>query len=127
MYIYYINISFTFIIIITLHFYSYRYLHTLKSYVRNKSHPEGSIAEGYLSEECSTFCSRYLHEIESRYNRPVRNYDCGDVEPQGKFSVFTRNGRTLGKALSRTLSTDEWEQARLYVLNNCEEVVPFVQ
>ncbi|GMP78094.1 hypothetical protein CsSME_00034161 [Camellia sinensis var. sinensis] len=34
-----------------------RYLLTLKKYVRNRTHPEGSIAEGYLAEECLTFCS----------------------------------------------------------------------
>ncbi|KAK1373570.1 hypothetical protein POM88_029763 [Heracleum sosnowskyi] len=38
-----------------------RYLCKLKSYVRNNSKPEGSIAEGYLAEECLTFCSRFLN------------------------------------------------------------------
>ncbi|GLT91440.1 hypothetical protein SLE2022_093260 [Rubroshorea leprosula] len=35
-----------------------RELFTLKSYVRNPRYPEGSIAEGYLAQECLTFCSR---------------------------------------------------------------------
>ncbi|XP_057740110.1 uncharacterized protein LOC130957259 [Arachis stenosperma] len=35
-----------------------RYLGRLKQYVRNRAQPEGSIAEGYLSEEILTFCSR---------------------------------------------------------------------
>ncbi|XP_020963989.1 uncharacterized protein LOC110265366 [Arachis ipaensis] len=39
-----------------------RYLCRLKSYVHNKSRPEGSIAEGYLAEECLTFCSREYEE-----------------------------------------------------------------
>jgi hypothetical protein len=39
-----------------------RNLCKLKSYVCNRAHPEGSIAEGYLAEEALTFCSRYLHE-----------------------------------------------------------------
>lgn len=107
--------------------YSDRYLHTLKSYVRNRSRPEGSIAEGYLSEECSTFCSRYLQEVETRFNRPVRNYDGGDAKSHEKFSIFAGTGRALGKATLRTLSTDEWEQAHLYVLNNCDDVAPFVR
>ncbi|XP_072071955.1 uncharacterized protein [Arachis hypogaea] len=34
--------------------------------------PEGSIAEGYLSEEILVFCSRYLDNVESRINRPMR-------------------------------------------------------
>ncbi|XXG42141.1 hypothetical protein AAC387_Pa01g2479 [Persea americana] len=41
-----------------------RYLFTLKSYVRNKSRPKGSIEEGYLVEECLTFYSRNLHDDE---------------------------------------------------------------
>ncbi|WVZ84272.1 hypothetical protein U9M48_031322 [Paspalum notatum var. saurae] len=41
-----------------------RYLRTLKGYVRNKSHPEGSIAEGYISEECMTFCSQFLDDVD---------------------------------------------------------------
>ncbi|XP_019237060.1 PREDICTED: uncharacterized protein LOC109217284 [Nicotiana attenuata] len=40
-----------------------RYMCTLKSYVRNKNHPEGSIAEAYLVEECLTLCFRYLHGV----------------------------------------------------------------
>lgn len=32
----------------------------LKSLVRNRAYPEGSIAEGYIVEECLTFCSRFL-------------------------------------------------------------------
>ncbi|KAL0401981.1 UNVERIFIED_CONTAM: hypothetical protein Slati_4228000 [Sesamum latifolium] len=52
-----------------------RYLSTLKRYVRNRAHPEGSIARGYLMEECMNFCSRYLNDVETKENRPPRNYD----------------------------------------------------
>ncbi|XXG72497.1 hypothetical protein AAC387_Pa07g1576 [Persea americana] len=41
-----------------------RYLLTLKSYERNRSRPEGSIAEGYLAEECLRFCSRWFLQNE---------------------------------------------------------------
>ena len=51
-----------------------RYLQTLKKYVRNLAHPEGSIAEGYLVDECLTFCSRYFHGIETRFDRVERNW-----------------------------------------------------
>ena len=50
------------------HFVLIRYLGHLKSYVKNRAQPEGSIAEGYLVEECLTFCSRYLAGIETRFN-----------------------------------------------------------
>ena len=50
-----------------------RMLCTLKRYVRNMAHPEGSVAEAYIASECLTFASRYLKEdIETRYNRRRR-------------------------------------------------------
>nr|XP_033511982.1 uncharacterized protein LOC104096129 isoform X1 [Nicotiana tomentosiformis]XP_033511983.1 uncharacterized protein LOC104096129 isoform X2 [Nicotiana tomentosiformis] len=59
-----------------------RELGHFKSFVRNKAQPEGSIAEGYLAEESLTFCSRYIEDIETRFNRPrrVRN-DPNVTEP----------------------------------------------
>nr|XP_016433291.1 PREDICTED: uncharacterized protein LOC107759794 [Nicotiana tabacum] len=49
-----------------------RYLGHFKSYVRNMSQPEGSVAEGYLAKEALTFCSQYIEGIETRFNRPHR-------------------------------------------------------
>jgi hypothetical protein len=37
-----------------------RSLGSFKSNVRNKTAPEGCIAEGYIATELITFCSRYL-------------------------------------------------------------------
>lgn len=48
------------------------YLRTLKGYVRNKACPEGSIAEGYISEECLTFCARFFEDVSTKVNRPER-------------------------------------------------------
>nr|GMC90728.1 uncharacterized protein LOC109169448 [Ipomoea batatas] len=48
---------------------------SLKRYVRNKAHPEGSIAEGYVANECLTFLSLYLDGVETRFNKPDRNND----------------------------------------------------
>lgn len=53
-------------------FFMERYLGKLKSYVRNWCLPEGCIAEGYLAEECLTFCSRYLHDgVKARLDRKL--------------------------------------------------------
>lgn len=52
------------------------YLHTLKLFVRNRAHPEASIAKSILMEECMTFCSRYLDKnVETKSTRPFRNAD----------------------------------------------------
>lgn len=76
--------------------------------MRNKAHPEGSIAEGYLAEECMTFCSRYLDSVETIFNRPARNID-GSI---GAISHIHLDQKT-------------WMQAHRYVLFNSNEVNPF--
>lgn len=74
-----------------------RYLGKLKGYVRNKSRPEGSIAEGYLVEECLTLCSRYLNSgVETRHNRIRRNNDgCNPYEVEGSY-FFPYIGHPIG-------------------------------
>ena len=47
-----------------------RLLCTLKRFVRNNTRPEGSMAEAYITNECLTFCYRYLDDIVTRFNRP---------------------------------------------------------
>ncbi|XP_057756273.1 uncharacterized protein LOC130975498 [Arachis stenosperma] len=74
-----------------------RYLGRLKQYVRNRAQLEGSIAEGYLSEEILTFCSRYLDNIETRINRPGRVDDEPvDVPHNSEESIFPAIGKALG-------------------------------
>jgi putative effector of murein hydrolase LrgA (UPF0299 family) len=34
----------------------------IKAYVRNRAHPDGSIVQGFLTEECIFFCKNYLNE-----------------------------------------------------------------
>ena len=73
--------------------------------MRNRAHPEASIANGYLMAECMNFCARYLNEVETKSNRPIRNDDGGN-----KF------GR---------LDDISWIQAHRYVLVNTEVVIQF--
>lgn len=90
---------------------------TLKRYVRNQARPEGSIAEGYFVEECMTFCSRYLDDVESKLNRPVRNDDGGDAGQVG--------GRPLGKQERFSLNLLQKTQAHRYILFNTESITPY--
>nr|XP_009780143.1 PREDICTED: uncharacterized protein LOC104229233 [Nicotiana sylvestris]XP_016436588.1 PREDICTED: uncharacterized protein LOC107762720 [Nicotiana tabacum] len=47
-----------------------RNLYKYKAFVCNRAHPEASIAEGVLAEECLIFCSRYLHDgVKTRFSR----------------------------------------------------------
>ena len=101
-------------------------MRTLKSYVRNKCHPEGSIAEGYLAEECLTFCSRYLFGIETKFNRPSRNVDDHDSNGE-RLSIFTRIGCGNEKEELFCLDNQVLSQAHRYVLLNCNEVDYFIR
>nr|XP_043616177.1 uncharacterized protein LOC122588102 [Erigeron canadensis] len=114
-----------------------RDLSTLKSYVNNKAHPEGSIAEGYLARESLTFCSRYLSGVETLFSRPIRNDD-DDNQNEIEESNFLRPGRPLGKHENSKPSNrkrkrfpksdiDEMslKQAHRYVLLNVNSITPF--
>ena len=88
-----------------------RYLLTLKRYVRNKSKPEGSIAEGYLADESLTFCSRYLQNVDTRLTREERNYD----------------GTPIGVARKCRLERITLEQAHRHVLFNYDIIDPYIR
>ncbi|KAK0588832.1 hypothetical protein LWI29_006026 [Acer saccharum] len=68
----------------------------LKRYVKNKAHPEGSIAEGYIVNELLTFCSMYLRGIETKFNRDERNDD-GSRSSQNaeRISIFSQKMKSL--------------------------------
>ncbi|XP_070031489.1 uncharacterized protein [Nicotiana tomentosiformis] len=106
-----------------------RYMCMLKSYVRNKNHPQGSIVEAYLVEECLTLCSRYLHGgVQTRFNRrPPKNDECGyDTQT---FSLFPNRGCPLGakKSDPTVLDGKSLCQVHAYVLNNCDEVQEYIR
>uniref|UniRef100_A0A803MMF2 DUF4218 domain-containing protein n=1 Tax=Chenopodium quinoa TaxID=63459 RepID=A0A803MMF2_CHEQI len=68
----------------------------LKSYVRNRSNLEGSIAEGYMMEECLTFIYRYLREgVNTRLDRRcARNFSLNQHDD--KLSLFPKVGHPIG-------------------------------
>ncbi|KAL4038146.1 hypothetical protein IC575_001753 [Cucumis melo] len=100
-----------------------RSLRTLKQYVRNKARPEGSIAEGYVMNESSTFCSRYLRGIETRFTRDDRNDDTiVENEVIGDFEIFKQKVRPLGTLSVRAISEEEKRLFHWYILNNADEI-----
>ncbi|XP_026407860.1 uncharacterized protein LOC113303082 isoform X2 [Papaver somniferum] len=88
-----------------------RYLKTLKSYVRNMAQPEGSIAEGYIADECVTFMARYLDQVETRLDRPSR---------------YTENSH-IGGLESFMLDTAEKKLAHAYILFNHDGVQTYLE
>ena len=95
-----------------------RYLRMVKGYVRNKAHPEGSIAEGYIIEECMTFCSLFFKDMPTR---PERHESAAAPEPPSGLSVFgdldySRKGYSF-----EVLDESEMLRIRHYILTNTEE------
>ena len=72
------------------------------------------------------FCSKYLHDIETRFNQQERNDDGKNDNYQG-LSIFAPLGIPLGKGKCRSLTQEELAQAREYVLNNCDEAQTYVE
>ncbi|XP_073149750.1 uncharacterized protein [Henckelia pumila] len=104
-----------------------RYLGTLKSYVRNRSRPEGSIAEGYLAEECLTFCSLYLADyVETKFNQSTRNDDT-TIDSTLALDVFTNSGYAIGKAIATKFDDETLKKAHQYVLFNCHHIQSYIQ
>jgi len=104
-----------------------RYLRTLKGYIRNKSHPEGSIAERYISEECMTFCSWFLEDVDTKLNHPERHESAAVIEPPSGLSLFGKIVYSKKGFTIETLSASEMQQIRHYLLINCDEATAWVK
>lgn len=102
-----------------------RFLLKLKNYVRNKRFPEGSIAEGYLAEECVTFCSRYLVDVETVFDKSARNLRQVHDERIASCYLFKSGGEPIGKIEVVELDDRSWAQAHRYVLLHHEAIEPF--
>ncbi|KAJ4827832.1 hypothetical protein Tsubulata_028897 [Turnera subulata] len=106
-----------------------RFLHDLKGMVKNRGRPEGSICQAFLTMESSFFCSFYFETpVPTRLSRVVRNEDIGSHSPNGpSISIFQPIGQPDGSKDARYLDDEEYSATCLYVLLNCDEVVPYLQ
>nr|XP_017216852.1 PREDICTED: uncharacterized protein LOC108194417 [Daucus carota subsp. sativus] len=74
------------------------------------SKPEGSMAEGYLADECITFCSRFLNDTIKTKNE--QNIHVG-------YSIGSRRNKD-GKSVE--LEDKDWIKVHRYVLFNCGNI-----
>jgi hypothetical protein len=104
-----------------------RRLGYLKSTVRSKSRPEGSIAEGYIVDECLHHCSKFLgNVIETRRNKPDRNQDKKQRVDPLEFDIFSKGARGLGVSKLKYFPK-EFDSMVWYVLQNCEEAETYIR
>lgn len=90
-----------------------RFMGILKSYVQNRSRPEGSIVEGYATEEVIEFCVDYIARVE-----PI---GVPQSRPEGRLEGIGTVGR---KAI--TPDMDAYAQALFTVLQHMTEVSPYI-
>ena len=101
---------------------SYRFLGTLKKFVRNKARPEGSIAEAYIDYECITFMSMYLKDI----NQQEWNYGGDNAQVEKNLAIFKEDWQTIGASTYEWCDELEWGKAHYTVLNNCDETLTYL-
>nr|XP_027120595.1 uncharacterized protein LOC113737586 [Coffea arabica] len=89
--------------------------------------PEGSIAQGYLAEECINFCSLYLADyVETKFNRPSRNEEvCKEIEDG--LDIFSESGHPLGRGKPTVFDAHILSKAHQYILFNCDAVTPYIE
>ncbi|XP_060182328.1 uncharacterized protein LOC132611991 [Lycium barbarum] len=81
---------------------------------------EASIAEGFLAEECFTFCSRYLHDgVKTRFSR----YQTEDDECLQNLSpIFPNIGHPIGREKKKRntflMDSQSKDEAHRYALFN---------
>ena len=82
--------------------------------------------EAYISKECTTFCSMYIDEIETRFNREDRNDDGG--QRAFGLAVFSQNVRCFG-LITRApdLPINEREMAHWFALYNSPEIDSYLE
>ena len=74
----------------------------------------------------STFCSRYLSEIETQFTRDAQNDDSiPDDEVIGEFEVFVQKLRSLGASYFRSISQKDKRLFHWYILNNVDEIAKY--
>ncbi|BBG99444.1 hypothetical protein Prudu_009141 [Prunus dulcis] len=88
-----------------------RYMKVLKGYVQNRTSPEGCIAKRYIAEEDVEFCTEHLSDVS-----------IVGVPSSQKMRV----SKPLSGCTVSLVDRDLLNQAHLYVLENTEEVLPYI-
>jgi hypothetical protein len=97
----------------------------LKRYVQNRSWLESSIAEAYVADKCLTFCSKYLDDVDTRFNWEPRNKGFSDEEAYG-VDIFG-HGVNFTSRSEPFYQDSAIDQMVWFVLNNYSQVAKYVE
>jgi hypothetical protein len=100
-----------------------RRLCTLKCYVRNRAWQEGWIAKAYVANECMTFSSKHMDDLQTIFNQQPRNQGFSNEEA---YHVDFFLATVLILLLYQILHLYMLKMALIirceYVLKNCSQV-----
>ena len=65
--------------------------------------------------------------METKYNHSDRNFVDFNARGDERLVIFKYIGCALGKSIFCELGSEQWSQAHLYALTNCEDVKPFIK
>ena len=101
---------------------NFRYLSYLIYYVWNKRQPEGSIVECYITEECLSYCSRYMESDAEIKN----NHDVEEGSPR-LFIFSVPDEYCAFQYQYRILTYAKMYGVHNHYLFNCDEVTPYIE
>jgi hypothetical protein len=94
-----------------------RYLAVLKSYVQNRAHPEGSIMEGYTTEEVVECCANYVKDGKM----------IGLLIPLHEGRLRGRGRGRIGQKSFDDRDYNSVSEAHFSVLQQLEIVAPYIE
>ena len=88
----------------------------IKGHVRNRTSPEGCIAEETIAEETIEFFSAYHKSMET-IGLPRDKHETDENE----------DGKPMSAGKSSQVSADLFQKAHLYIIQNTDEMAPYIE
>lgn len=93
-----------------------RCMKVIKGHVRNRNRPEGCIAEETIAEETIEFFSEYHKTMKTI-----------GIPPDKHVTEENEDGKPLSAGKTNVLTGDVLRKAHLYVLQNTDEITPYIE
>ena len=91
----------------------------IKGFIRNKSRPEGSIVQGYLTHGCVSFCKNYINVGDPVVGLPVK-------KPDGKLEGDGHNNGRRELHVDYSDRRNDFDRANLVVLQHIDALDDYV-
>src|SRR3954451_2923323 len=92
----------------------------MKGYVRSRSHPDASMAKGFLTYECITFCQSYIRSEEEDVGLPTRTH-------LGRLAGFGHREGNRSLHVGIMNRRDDYDRAHRFALQHLTLIGPWVK